>query len=165
MKSLIASFFLSLALTVSAGTLQQIPECKDFRGNVMNGSMEQLRTVMRSNASRPQVMATGVVSQVLPEDHDGLPHQKFTISVDKQVTLLIVSNLDFGRVPVVVGKSVTVCGEFKRVGQGMIHWTHYDPRGTHPDGFTIVDGALYGDTQSDDPESQRRQREREDRRR
>lgn len=165
MKSLIASFFLSLALTVSAGTLQQVPECKDFRGNVMNGSMEQLRTVMRSNANRPQVMATGVVSQVLPEDHEGLPHQKFTITVENQVKLLIVSNLDFGRVPVVVGKKVTVCGEYKRVGQGMIHWTHFDPRGHHPDGFTIVDGELYGDTQSDDPESQRRQRERQDRQR
>lgn len=167
MKSLFTSFFvtlgLTLTLTVSAGTLQQVPECKDFRGNVMDGSMDQLRTVMRSSASRPQVMATGIVSQVLPEDHEGLPHQKFTITVENQVKLLVVSNLDFGRVPVVVGKSVTVCGEYKRVGQGMIHWTHYDPRGTHPDGFTVVDGELYGDTQSDDPESQRRQREREGR--
>lgn len=160
MKSLFASFLLVLSLAVNAGTLKEVPECKDFRGNVMNGSMDQLKVVMRSNAARPQVMATGIVSQVLPEDHDGLPHQKFSIIVDNQTKLLVVSNLDFGRVPLVVGKTVTVCGEFKKVGQGMIHWTHFDPRGSHPDGFTVVDGELYGDTESSDPDTQRRQDER-----
>jgi len=160
MKSLFASFFLVLSLSVSAGTLKEIPECKDVRGNIMNGSTDQLKTVMRSSSARPQVMATGVVSQVLPEDHDGLPHQKFTLTVDGQIKLLIVSNLDFGRIPLVVGKAITVCGEYKRVGQGMIHWTHFDPHGGHPDGFTVVDGNLYGDTESTDPDAQRRQDER-----
>lgn len=157
MKSLIASLFIALSISVSAGTLQQVPDCKDFRGNIMNGSMDQLRTVMRSNAARPQVMVTGVVSQILPEDHDGLPHQKYTITVDSQIKLLVVSNLDFGRVPLQVGKTLTVCGEYKRVGQGMIHWTHFDPHGGHPDGFTVVDGQLYGDTESTDSDAQQRQ--------
>lgn len=157
MKFLIASIVLALSFSLSAGTLQEVPDCKDFRGNIMDGSKSQLLQVMRSNANRPQVMVTGVVSQVLPEDHDGLPHQKYTITVDNQIKLLVVSNLDFGRVPVVVGKSLTVCGEYKKVGQGMIHWTHFDPHGGHPDGFTVVDGKLYGDTESSDPAAQERQ--------
>jgi hypothetical protein len=160
MKSLFASFLVLLSLSVTAGTLQQVPECKDVRGNVMNGSMDQLRVVMRSNSARPQVMVTGVVSQILPEDHDGLPHQKFSVTVDKQVTLLIVSNLDFGRIPLTVGKAITVCGEYKKVGQGMIHWTHFDPHGGHPDGYTVVDGQLYGDTESSDQGAQDRQNRR-----
>jgi hypothetical protein len=56
-----------------------------------------------------------------------------------------VSTLDFGRVPVTVGSTLSVCGEFKKIGQGMVHWTHFDPHGGHPDGFTIVNGTLYGD--------------------
>ena len=27
----------------------------------------------------------------------------------------------------------------------MVHWTHFDPHGPHADGFTVVDGVLYGD--------------------
>lgn len=162
MKTLFASFlmFVSITAAVSAGTLQQVPDCKDQRGNVMNGSMDQLRVVMRSNSARPQVMVTGVISQILPEDHAGLPHQKFSVTVDKQVTLLIVSNLDFGRIPLVAGGTITVCGEYKKVGQGMIHWTHFDPHGGHPDGFTVVDGKLYGDTESTDQGAQDRQQNR-----
>lgn len=155
MKFLVASLFIALSFSVSAG-IQQVPDCKDFRGNIMNGSKEQLLQVMRSNANRPQVMVTGVVSQILPEDHDGLPHQKYTITVDN-IKLLVVSNLDFGRVPLQIGKSLTVCGEYKNVGQGMIHWTHFDPHGGHPDGFTVVDGQLYGESESTDAGAQQRQ--------
>lgn len=159
MKSLFAALFVLLSFSVSAG-IQELPECKDYRGNIMNGSTDQLRTVMRSGGNRPQVMVTGVVSQILPEDHAGLPHQKFTVTVENQIKLLIVSNLDFGRIPLQLGKQITVCGEYKRVGQGMIHWTHFDPHGGHPDGFTIVDGKLYGDTESEDPATQNRQNRR-----
>ena len=90
-------------------------------------------------------MISGVITQILPEDHNGLPHQKYTLTVAGNIKLLIVSNLDFGRVPLTLGTTISVCGEFKNIGQGMIHWTHFDPHGGHPDGFTIVDGQLYGD--------------------
>lgn len=151
MKSFIVSslFTLLISLTAFAGVNpSDLPECKDGRGSVLPDTVDQLKVVMRSGANRPQVMVTGVVSQILPEDHAGLPHQKYTLTVNAQIKLLIVSNLDFGRVPLVVGKTVSVCGEFKKVGQGMVHWTHFDPHGGHPDGFTIVDGQLYGDVET-----------------
>lgn len=136
-----------LSFSISAGTVNpaQFPDCKDVRGSILAGTVDQLRVVMKSNANRPQVLVSGVVTDVLPEDHNGLPHQKYTLKVDGQIKLLVVSNLDFGRVPVKVGQQLAVCGEFKKVGQGMVHWTHFDPHGGHPDGFTIVDGKLYGD--------------------
>jgi hypothetical protein len=94
---------------------------------------------------RPQIFVTGTITKILAEDHSGLPHQKFSLKLSNDITLSIVSNLDFGRIPLVVGKSISVCGEFKHVGQGMVHWTHFDPHGGHADGFTILDGKLYGD--------------------
>lgn len=147
MKFFILSVFFVLFSTANARTnpVTELPECRDLRGEILPNTLDQLRIVMKSRASRPQVMVTGVVSQILPEDHAGLPHQKYTLTVNKEIKLLIVSNLDFGRVPLVVGATVSVCGEYKRVGQGMIHWTHFDPRGAHPNGFTIVNGKLYGD--------------------
>jgi len=145
---IISSFLTVLSLTSSfADTLAPLatPDCKDLRGSVLPNTVDQLKVVMKSNTNRPQVMISGVITQVLPEDHSGLPHQKYTLTVDGNIKLLIVSNLDFGRVPLTLGTSLTVCGEFKKIGQGMIHWTHFDPHGGHPDGFTIVDGKLYGD--------------------
>jgi hypothetical protein len=150
MKSLflLLAFLVSTTPAFAARSLIEVQECKDNRGTVLTTSMDSLSSVMRSRADRPQVYVSGVVVQIQPEDHSGLPHQKYTIRVNNQVTLLIVSNLDFGRVPLTVGATLSVCGEFKRVGQGMVHWTHFDPHGSHPDGFTIVDGKLYGDQEN-----------------
>ena len=148
MKIFIISSVLSLlSLTSFADTIAPaaLPDCKDLKGSVLPNTVDQLKVVMRSNTNRPQVMISGVITQILPEDHNGLPHQKYTLTVAGNIKLLIVSNLDFGRVPLTLGTTISVCGEFKNIGQGMIHWTHFDPHGGHPDGFTIVDGQLYGD--------------------
>ena len=144
---IVSSLLVLLSFSSVAGTTipAALPDCKDLRGSVLPNTVDQLKVVMRSNAGAPQVMVTGVVTQILPEDHSGLPHQKYTLMVGGQIKLMIVSNLDFGRVPVVVGATLSVCGEYKKVGDGMIHWTHFDPHGGHPDGFTIVNGVLYGD--------------------
>lgn len=150
MRSIIVSSLLVLlSFSLSAAELNaSLPECKDLRGSVLPNTVENLQVVMRSSARNPQVIVTGVVDQILPEDHEGLPHQKYTLLVGGKIKILIVSNLDFGRVPLKVGSTLSVCGEFKKVGQGMIHWTHFDPHGGHPDGFTIVDGMLYGDKET-----------------
>lgn len=148
MKSFIITSLLvlfSFGAMADNSAIETLPDCKDQRGNVLNGSIDQLKVVMKSRSGRPQTKVTGVVSQILPEDHEGLPHQKYTLTVSGEIKLLIVSNLDFGRVPLKVGQTLTVCGEFKKVGQGMIHWTHFDPHGGHPDGFTVANGVLYGD--------------------
>lgn len=144
---IITSLFALLSFSTFAANLTNV-DCKDVRGNILSGSVDQLKAVMSSRAPRPQVMVTGVVAQVLPEDHNGLPHQKYTLTVNNQIKLMIVSNLDFGRIPLQVGQTLTVCGEYLNVGQGMIHWTHFDPHGGHPDGFTISNGVLYGDKES-----------------
>ncbi len=151
MKSFIVSSLLVLfSLTAFAGQYKpaDLPECKDIRGTVIPNTVDSLKVIMKTGGNRPQVIATGVVTKILPEDHQGLPHQKYTLTVDGKIQLLIVSNLDFGRVPLEIGKTVSVCGEFKKIGQGMIHWTHFDPHGGHPNGFTIVDGKLFGDTET-----------------
>lgn len=140
---------LLLALSLSAFSADTTVECKDFKGNVVDGSITRLKSVIANHkGDKTQVLVTGTITEIKKEDHSGLAHQKYDMKVDKDITLQIVSNLEFGRIPLVVGKVTTVCGEFLRVGQGMVHWTHFDPHGPHADGYTIVDGVLYGDKET-----------------
>ena len=141
--SLCVFFILTMNLAFSA----DLPVCKNVNGNQLSGSINEVRQIMNTNANRPQIFVTGVITQVLPEDNQGLPHQKFMLNVSG-ISLEIVSNLDFGRIPLAVGETVSVCGEFLHVGAGMVHWTHFDPHGGHANGFTIVNGQAYGETET-----------------
>jgi hypothetical protein len=150
MKLLIAGIALVFSFSTFAGYTSSVPNttlptCKDKNDNVVDGSVTQLRKVMGSNSYRPQVYVTGTVAVLHNDDTSGLPHQKFSLKVSDDITLEIVSNLDFGRIPVAVGQTVNICGEYLHVGRGMVHWTHFDPHGNHADGFTILNGKLYGD--------------------
>ncbi|AUN99207.1 hypothetical protein C0V70_14060 [Bacteriovorax stolpii] len=144
MKALLVG--LSLVLSIGASASEFLPDCRNRNGEILKTDVSQLRSIMGNRrANKPQVYVAGIISEIKSEDHSGLPHQKFFIKVDKDIELQIVSNLDFGRIPLVVGKKISVCGEFLRVGDGMVHWTHFDPHGSHPDGFSIIDGQLYGE--------------------
>lgn len=147
MKALVAGFLFLLSFSTQSAILPQA-ECKDYKGNVVSGTIAQLKSVMANpKGNRMQVLVSGTITEIKKEDHSGRAHQKFNLKVDSDVTLLIVSNLEFGRLPLKEGKAATICGEFLRVGKGMVHWTHFDPHGPHADGFTIIDGTLFGDTE------------------
>ena len=144
MKAIFTSLLLALSLT--AFSAETKIECLDQRGNPIDGSVDGLKKIISTvKDGKTQVFVTGVITNIQKEDNKGLRHQKYNINIDNQLSFLIVSNLSFGRVPIALGKTVSVCGEYKKVGKGMVHWTHFDPHGPHADGFTLVDGVLYGD--------------------
>ncbi|MBC7466088.1 MAG: DUF3465 domain-containing protein [Bdellovibrio sp.] len=87
-----------------------------------------------------------VVSQLLQDDNQGLPHQKFNVKLSNGRVIMIVSNLDMcEKVPVKIGDVVSVGGQFIPTGKasGLVHWTHKDPRHTRPDGFIELGGHVY----------------------
>jgi len=87
----------------------------------------------------------GRVERLLADDREGTPHQRFIARVPGDMTVLISHNLDLApRVPVAVGDSVTVRGEYvwNDLG-GVIHWTHHDPTGRRPGGWIRLDGRTY----------------------
>lgn len=92
------------------------------------------------------------VSQVLPDDTSGLPHQKWTAKLSNGATITVVYNADMGdRVPVQVGKKFGVGGQFIWTGRGgLVHWVHDDPKHVRPDGYVYIDGVVYGDTDHED---------------
>jgi hypothetical protein len=58
----------------------------------------------------------------------------------------VEANVDFtGAFALRRGQTVEVRGEYEYYASGgVIHWTHRDPRGRHPDGYIQVDGHQYG---------------------
>lgn len=86
------------------------------------------------------------VFQILPEDHNGLPHQKWMATLSNGSRVMIVYNLDMGEaVPLKVGDEFSVGGQFIWTKKGaLVHWTHEDPRKNRPDGYVIYNGRNYG---------------------
>lgn len=69
------------------------------------------------------------VDRQLPDDTDGIPHQRFILQLDNGHTVLVAHNLDLAeRVPLEEWDLVQVRGEYEFNAQGgVVHWTHRDP--------------------------------------
>lgn len=86
-----------------------------------------------------------VVTQLLPDDTSGSQHQKFVVRLSNNKTIQIISNLDMcPKVPVRVGDQAGVGGEYIPTGNsGLVHWVHWDPRGSRPDGYIELGGQIF----------------------
>ena len=93
-----------------------------------------------------QVHGTGTVVRILADDNDGSRHQRFILRTANGRTLLIAHNIDLApRVSQIRGgDTVEFYGEFAANDKGgVIHWTHHDPQGRHPDGWLRHRGRTY----------------------
>ncbi len=86
------------------------------------------------------------VVKVLPDDTQGLQHQKWVVALDNGNQLMAVYNTDIcDRVPVRVGDVMSIGGQYIwDRGGGLLHWLHGDPRHSRPDGYVEVNGRRYG---------------------
>ncbi len=93
-----------------------------------------------------QLRGHGEVIRILSDDNDGSRHQRFILGLDTGQTLLIAHNIDLApRIGSLrVGDRIEFHGEYEWNSKGgVIHWTHHDPRGSHPDGWLKHDGRVY----------------------
>ena len=108
--------------TLSAGLAMQVPSEVAFSGVV---------------SSRPHFFY-GMNSHAM--------HEAFNVRADDGQRVEIVDNVKIApRVPVAPGDRVTIAGELvpqTRYGP-LVHWTHHDPSGTHPDGYIDFAGRRY----------------------
>jgi len=99
-----------------------------------------------SRASDVQVEGEGTVTRLLPDDVNGLRHQRFIVQLASGQTLLITHNIDIApRIDgLKVGDHVRFNGEYVwNAKGGVIHWTHHDPQGKHVAGWVIHNGKTY----------------------
>jgi hypothetical protein len=92
-----------------------------------------------AGASHVEVVARGTVTRLLGDasTHEGV---MMRLSSDCAETLRVEINTNFGGVvPLRAGQSIIVKGEYETDPDGgVIHWTHFDPRGHHDSGFVQV---------------------------
>lgn len=108
-------------------------------------SHDALRQLVAAHRSNVEVGTGGRVTRLLADDNEGSRHQKFLIRTGDSVSILVVYNIDLApRVPVQVGDSVTLRGEYVWNDRGgLIHWTHHDPAQRHEAGWVDVGGRRY----------------------
>jgi hypothetical protein len=92
------------------------------------------------------VQGAGEVSRILADDKEGIKHQRFILKLASGQTLLVAHNTDVGqRVEnLQVGDIVEFYGESAENNEGgVVHWTHRDLKGVHPNGWLKVKGQTY----------------------
>ncbi len=123
-----------------------------FSGCVPNAppiSQENNSSVERAFAQHQRdvlVEGEGVVSRILPDDTSGSPHQKFIVRLPSGQTVLIEHNTELAPriADLKEGDSINFFGEYVWNAQGgLVHWTHHDPAGKHPDGWIRRNGQEY----------------------
>ena len=93
-----------------------------------------------------QILGKGRVRKVLRDDTKGLQHQKFILEISSEYTVLVAHNIDVApRIPdLKAGDQVQFYGEYEWTAKGgVIHWTHRDSSGRHPDGWLKHNGKTY----------------------
>ena len=107
---------------------------------------DEIAAAFAARSSDVQVRGAGHVVRVLADDRDGSRHQRFILGLDGGATLLIAHNIDLApRIPELAeGDLVEFFGEYEYNDRGgVVHWTHHDPAGRHPDGWLKHQGKLY----------------------
>lgn len=91
------------------------------------------------------IECAGVVVHLLPDDTEGSQHQLFLVELANDITLKVAHNIDLApRVPVERGDWIAFYGEYEwNEKGGVMHWTHHDPAGRHPDGWLLHRGETY----------------------
>jgi uncharacterized protein DUF3465 len=106
-----------------------------------------VKSAFERRAENVELTASGAIDRVL-SDQDGPsgPHERFIVRLsDVGMTLLVEHNLSIApRVPVAVGATVLVHGEYVWNAQGgLLHFTHHDPDGSHEGGYIVYGGRRY----------------------
>lgn len=128
------------------GTALLASDAVGVNANSATSSDSKLERAFRDRISDLQIAGNGTVVHVLGDDNKGSRHQRFLLETDSGLTLLVAHNIDLApRIPgISKGDRVGFYGEYEwNEKGGVIHWTHHDPRGKHPDGWLEHEGKRY----------------------
>lgn len=108
--------------------------------------LEVIAKSYQRKLSNVQVQSVGRVKAILRDDNEGSRHQKFILTLENGLTVLVAHNIDLA--PRVAnlqkGDTVEFFGEYEYSAQGgVIHWTHRDPQHRHENGWLKHEGKTY----------------------
>ncbi len=97
-----------------------------------------LQDAFETEQSDLQVLIRAKIIKLLSDDTVGDRHQRFIVELESGQTLLVAHNIDIApRIEdLAVGDEVAIYGVYEWNDEGgVIHWTHVDPDGNHPEGW------------------------------
>ncbi|PID76586.1 MAG: hypothetical protein CSB24_05840 [Deltaproteobacteria bacterium] len=132
---------------LAAGYYQKDPLPKVSTGKQLEQAGNNLAILQAFEQHQSGVMlsGSGEIIKVLPDDNSGIRHQKFIVRTGGRQTVLIAHNIDLApRVKIKIGDEISFRGEYEwNARGGLVHWTHHDPQGRHPEGWLKVKGEYY----------------------
>jgi hypothetical protein len=139
-------YLILLLALIEVSVIGCSPQTARAQSRPLSESDRVLRRAFEQHTSNLQVEGQGVIKRILPDDNDGSRHQHFILELGTGQTLLIAHNLDVA--PRITGlrkgDKVAFRGEYEWNPEGgIIHWTHHDPSGRHPDGWIKHKGKTY----------------------
>ncbi len=122
------------------------PAAKVSVSEQSSGTDADFAKAMEDKARDLQLQGEGTVTKVLPDDTQGIRHQKFIVKLKSGQSLLFAHNIDISpRIsPLKAGDKISFKGEYEWTPQGgVMHWTHRDPGGRHPAGWIRTGNKTY----------------------
>ncbi|MBK8814795.1 MAG: DUF3465 domain-containing protein [Methylococcaceae bacterium] len=109
-------------------------------------TLESIHHAYENQLSNLQVKQSGRIIKILRDDDHGPRHQRFIIQLDSGQKLLIAHNIDLA--PKVEnlkeGEFILFYGEYEWNNKGgVVHWTHRDSKGLHPNGWLLYGNRKY----------------------
>jgi hypothetical protein len=106
-------------------------------------SVAKAMGICARGASAVEVTASGTVARLLGTYSSGSgSHEGFLLRSDA-LTIRVENNTSItGLIPLSKGEPVSLQGQYE-CNDGVIHWTHRDPRGRHISGFIEAGGKTY----------------------
>lgn len=94
-------------------------------------------------AQHAEVQGRGTVERVLGiRDSRSGEHEGFIVRMNER-SIKVETNVGItGPIPLHRGDAVTLQGQYE-CDDGVIHWTHHDPRGRHMSGYIEIHGYRY----------------------
>ncbi len=118
------------SLGISGPGTSPAPSATSSPRSSVDSGAESIERAIAAKAEEVWVRVEAVVHKELPDDTEGDEHQRFLITLDSGVTVLVAHNTDVApRVPVKVGTRVKIRGKYVWNDKGgLIHWTHHNER-------------------------------------
>lgn len=137
---------IAFAVAIVLGYSQKDSELVNGLLSGGRGSDQVFADAYKNSTSDIQLEGSGTVAVVLADDLQGSRHQRFIVELASGQTIMIAHNIDLAPkiTSLAKGDNVSFYGEYEwNERGGVLHWTHTDPRGSHPDGWIKHEGRVY----------------------
>jgi hypothetical protein len=131
----------SLAFPLNSCGSQQLQYANP---QLAQGEMQVLQA-QQARMRKVEVTIDAPVLKLLPDDTQGLPHQRFLLKLSNGSTVLVAHDTAMApRVPLQAGDMVRIHGEYIwNERGGVIHWTHHSDTPRHEGGWILFNGQVY----------------------